>query len=164
MITQEQLKERLYYNQQFGIFVWKKNIGSGAAAGAIAGCLDRVNGYILIGIDKKMMSAHRLAFLYMNGDLPENEVDHRNRIRSDNTWSNLRLCTHQQNQQNKSMQKNNKSGVKGVHWVKKAGKWRAQIKHDGKIITVGLFDDLENASRAIKEKRTELHGEYASHH
>jgi hypothetical protein len=87
----------------------------------VAGCLQH-NGYRHIGVLGKVYSAHRLAFLYMTGKFPLDEVDHKNHERSDNRWSNLREVTRLENSRNRSMHLNNKSGFSGVCWKKRVSK------------------------------------------
>lgn len=142
MLTQEHLKEWLYYNPHLGIFVWRKNKGTRAKAGAIAGC-QQGHGYIDIIFDKVRYSAHRLAFFYMTGAFPERHTDHINGIRHDNRWCNLRAVTAFENHRNHRMSKNNTSGVTGVGKI--GDRWRAQIKHDYQIIHLGSFDTKEEA-------------------
>jgi len=134
-VDQNHLRDVLYYNKQFGIFVWKINIGR-ARIGNIAGKLD-VNGYVKIGIKGAHYFAHRLAFLYVNGRFPEKHTDHINGIRTDNSFSNLRCVTRQENQRNQKKPITNTSGVVGVSWAKNRNKWESKIKVSGKTIHLG---------------------------
>jgi len=120
-------------------------------------------GYIVISIDGKGYRAHRLAFLYMTDHIPPDDVDHINGVKDDNRFNNLRSCSRRQNIQNKRVQSNSKSGVKGVYWCKSARKWVTQIKNNGRIETAGSFDSIEEASIAIRAARERLHGEFAHH-
>jgi hypothetical protein len=99
----------------------------------------------------------------MTGDWPAQQIDHINCVHDDNRWKNLRLCTRSQNNHNQPRRKTNKSGVKGVCWMKKAGKWHGQVCLNYKVHHVGLFDDLEAAANAVRAKRDELHGRFANH-
>ena len=103
MVTQERLKEVLDYNPKTGIFT--KN-------GKIAGTTNS-NGYIVIGIDIHRIMAHRLAWLYIYGEEP-NVIDHINRIRNDNSITNLRNVDCAINSKNMKQNKNNKTGIVGV--------------------------------------------------
>jgi hypothetical protein len=91
----------------------------------------------------------------------ELEVDHQNLDRLDNRRSNLRKCTHSQNNTNKKRQSNNSSGFKGVSWHNQDELWRARINVNGKAVLLGLFSNLEDAARAYAEAALRLHGEYA---
>jgi hypothetical protein len=81
---------------------------------------------------------------------PEDQIDHINRIRTDNRISNLREVSHKQNHQNRSKSSHNTSGHSGVSWYKQKSRWRAQITHNQKDIHLGLFTNLEDAIAARK--------------
>ena len=158
MITKEILQSKLDYDPETGIFTkktnsWKFKIGD------VAGCKSP-KGYILIGIKNKQYLAHRLAWFYVYGDLPQ-FIDHINGNPSDNRICNLRKCTKSENSKNRGKQKNNTSGVKGVTWDKQCNKWKAQIKFNGKVKNLGVFKDLEFAALVVKEARTKFHGVFA---
>ena len=108
-------------------------------------------GYIRMKVGGKLYLAHRLAFLYMTGKWPEDQVDHINHIRDDNRWCNLREVSHQENHKNQSKPKSNTSGVTGVCWCKRYKKWKAQIKVEGKVKNLGSFTSKEDATKARKE-------------
>lgn len=160
MITQEELKSALNYDENTGLFTYKKNKGK-FKANQIAGTT-HVNGYTHIQINWKIYKAHRLAWLYVYGYFPEC-IDHINCDRGDNRIANLREATVTQNNHNVKMSKNNKSGVKGVCWHKKAKKWCATIGAYGKTIYLGLFSDLELAELVINEARVKYHKEFVNH-
>jgi len=87
-------------------------------------------------------------------------IDHVDRDGLNNKKSNLRPCTQSQNAKNRSMLKNNTSGLRGVHYDKKRKKWIAQIEKDEKGIYLGGFIDKEDAGRAVDKKSKELYGEF----
>jgi hypothetical protein len=89
------------------------------------------------------------------------EVDHKNRSRLDNRRDNLRICTHSQNEANRSIFPNNISGKKGVSWDKVNKKWRAVIEYNYKYIHIGRYKDINDASEAYNRKAKELFGEFA---
>lgn len=155
MIAHERLLEVIDYDKTTGYFTWKvdnkySQTRSGDSAGWISG-----SGYRYITIDMCCYSAHRLAWFYVEGYWSENEIDHINLDRLDNSWSNLREVSKQCNLKNKSVYKNNKSGVSGVQWHSKNKKWRAVISIKGKHISLGFYDDILSAAKArlIGEKR-----------
>ncbi len=88
-------------------------------------------------------------------------VDHINRDTADNRKQNLRLATRQQNGYNSKTRANNSSGVMGVSWREDRGKWRAYINIDGIQLSLGLFDNFEDAVRARLIKEREICGEFA---
>lgn len=140
-LTQNRLKEIFEYDQSTGVFLRKKrpnclNVGTKSL------------GYVRIYVDGKLYLAHRLAWLYVYGSWPPYNIDHINRMRCDNRLSNLRLATPEENAQNKSILKNNKSGIPGVRWNKKANKWEAYLRKKGKKLHLGHYDDKESAEFA----------------
>ena len=139
ILTQPRLKELLYYNPDTGIFSWKISPAYHIKIGAIAGT--RCSGYIRIRVDKKNYKAHRLAFLYMDGKWPQGQVDHGDHIRHNNKWGNLCSGTHQENQKNASMRKDNTSGITGVHWCKRDKRWTAKIRNNTILNNLGSFTD-----------------------
>ena len=86
-----------------------------------------------------------------------NQVDHINRIKTDNRLCNIRLCTSQENNLNR-VYKNTKSGVTGVQMVVKNGrvKYRPRVGFNGKRLSFGYYDSLEEAKRVREEKVAEL--------
>jgi hypothetical protein len=161
MITQEYLKSILDYNPDTGIFTWKVNKSKRSNIGDIAGWLD--GGYTKLEINNKPYKAHRLAWLYVYGEMPKNLIDHVNNDRSDNKISNLREATYQQNSENYKTPKTNKSGVKNVSWYKQLNKWVVSIGIKGKKKTIGYFDDLEFAELVAIEARNKYRMEFANH-
>lgn len=111
ILTQSKLHELFFYNADTGIFTNKSNRFIGKQAGTL-----QKRGYSTIGIDGKRYYAHRLAWLYKNGELPSNEIDHINGVKSDNRIDNLRLATRSQNASNRPIQSNNTSGHIGITW------------------------------------------------
>ena len=89
------------------------------------------------------------------------DTDHINRHRADNRRSNLRPATHAENQWNVGLQRNNKSGFRGVYWNKQLGKWQAQIKVNGKRIHLGYFVDKQDAISARLAAEEKYFGAFA---
>lgn len=88
------------------------------------------------------------------------EIDHRNGNGLDNRRANLRICTRQENQHNRKLNKNNASGHKGVYWNVQCKKWHPQIQIDGKRMHLGLYDNINEAVAVRKAKEVELFGEF----
>ena len=134
-LTQEYLKEILYYDPETGLWFWFKEVRN---SGRLAGSKD--HGYVSILINsKKRYLAHRLAFLYMLGRWPEKEVDHKDNVKNNNAWDNLRECTSRQNMANRPASKRNKLGVKGVSYHKNNKYYQVHI-------SLGCYKTLEEAS------------------
>lgn len=157
MITQETLRQLFLYCPETGIFT-NRIRRSNATAGEVAGTTDS-SGYLVIRIDYKLYRAHRLAHLYMTGSLPD-YVDHKNMVRSDNRWCNLRAATNSQNMMNVPAPRHNTSGVKGVTWHKAARKWSAQIQLNGEKIYLGIFQEKTDAIKARKAAEETHFGEF----
>lgn len=87
------------------------------------------------------------------------EIDHIDENKSNNKIINLRLAGHRENGANSGPQKNNKLGVKGVHYEN--GKFRAAIEKNGKQYHLGGYDTIEEASNVYWAAAEELHGEFA---
>lgn len=88
-------------------------------------------------------------------------VDHKNRDGLDNRRCNLRICTASQNNGNKTIQKNNTSGFKGVTWSKANRRWVAQIVVNKKNIYLGSSANAEIAAELYRKAAAEFHGEFA---
>jgi hypothetical protein len=155
-VTQQRLKEIFDYVD--GSLVCKIP-RSFLKIGDVAGH-QRNDGYIDICVDKKIYFAHRLIFMFFNGYFPK-EIDHINNIRNDNRIENLREVTHLQNQWNHSLKINNTSGFKGVSFVKKTGKWRAQINENSKKRYLGMFLTPEEAHQAYCKAAIAFRKEFA---
>jgi len=162
MLTQERLKELLCYNPLSGAWAWvspNPNYRNGKA-GEPAGGPDE-NGYLRIRVDGKRYRAGRLAFLYMLGYLPAEMVDHWDRDSSNDRWENLREATNSQNQANVSARAHNKSGLKGVDFVARIGKFRSQIRVDGRTKHLCVSKCPAVAHFAYIVAASKLYGEFA---
>lgn len=108
------------------------------------------NGYCITTIGKIVSLHHFILGKPSKGYV----TDHKNRNKLDNRDNNIHFVTHSQNTINREIQKNNTSGVKGVHWNKLEKKWSARIKIKGKWKYLGYFKDIKKA--AIARKTGEL--------
>lgn len=118
---------------------------------------------LVTGGKRRSIRAHRLA-LYMRGiNIPTGmEVDHIDGNKLNNKLENLRIVSRVENNRNTKTGKNNTSGVKGVHWDKGVGKWRAVIWVNKKCIQLGVFDYLDDA-RAARESAKIKYGFHSNH-
>lgn len=141
MITQERVFE--IFNHKDGEFFWKgkrSGVRYGCAVGSTNG-----QGYINIMVDGKRYLAHRLVWLYHYGHMPENEIDHINRDKTDNRIENLREVSRSCNMRNTGNYITNKSGVKGVRFADDRGKWMVSIRVFGKDHYLGQHHDFLEA-------------------
>lgn len=164
-IETSRLRELLTYDQDTGLFTYR----TGKNAGKTAGTVDHSKGgYVRIVITMATgkyvaFYAHRLAWQYMTGDEPSYQIDHRNNVRSDNRWSNLREATPTENQRNYPKPKTNTSGMKGVRQCGRTGRWRADIRVGGnKKEYLGHFDTPQAAFQAYAKRNRELFGEFSN--
>ena len=163
-ITAEFVRSILDYDPKTGEFRWRWrdsaiemwNIDN---AGNKAG-ITTSKGYIRIKIAKAQYMAHRLAWLYVNGEWPIDQIDHRNGVKSDNSIKNIRQANNIQNKQNSPARIDNCIGLKGVH-LHKSGKWRSQICINGIVKYLGLFSTPENAHSAYCEEARKNFGEFS---
>jgi hypothetical protein len=108
-------------------------------------------------IDGKPLLMHRLV-----ANAPKRMVvDHINHNGLDNRRTNLRLCTHQQNQRHRRPKRGCSSKYKGVSWSKTRMKFRAMICLNAKRIHLGYFVSEIDAAKAYDKKARELFGEFA---
>ena len=143
MLTQERLKKLVNYDHLTGVFTWKCDRSNKTKKGDIAGSVESV-GYRLITVDYSQIRAHRLAFLYMLGYLPEGEVDHIDRFRGNDAWENLREVSRSCNRRNTGNPKNNTSGVKGVSFCNRNKKWLSVI-FSGRTFHLGYREEFIEA-------------------
>lgn len=154
ILTQSELKEQIHYDPETGIFTRLKNnlINIGTI---------QKSGHIRFMVNGNKYLSHRLAWLYVHGEFPFDEIDHINGIPSDNRISNLRVCTHSQNMKNRKVYVNNKSGLVGVYFDKLKNKWRSQCALNGRRFSLGLFETKELAYEARQLFVKNNFGEFA---
>lgn len=153
------LTDVLDYNPDTGHFTWLVSLKSGSA-GKRAGHLKKNKGYRYIEVYGKTYAEHRLAWLFVNGSEPKDQIDHINGVKDDNRISNLREATNAQNRSN--TRSTNKHGLKGVAykpWIKNKP-WQASITNNKKVIYIGCFATKEEAHFAYLAKAKELMGDF----
>lgn len=177
LISASRIRDLLDYEPCTGIFRWKTRQASdfrdskypanrecarwnGRYAGTVAGTISEV-GYVTIKIDAVAFMAHRIAWLFLTGSWPEAAVDHKNMNKADNRAENLRAATASQNKANTGLQRNNRSGEKGVWLDKRSGRWRSKIGYDGQIENLGTFGNIDEAAAAYRKAAAAIYGEFA---
>jgi len=168
-LTQEYLKELLYYDKETGIFTKKvrplcyfdapKFCNTWNTRYANQECNTvHSNGYLVTGIDNKTYFLHRLAFLYVTGEIPSKGVDHIDGNKKNNTWSNLREATKSENAQNiKKAHKDNAQGLIGAYVDKRDGRFWSSIMIDGKNVHLGTFKSAQDANQAYLNAKRKIH-------
>lgn len=160
MLTVGELKTLLTYDTSTGKFTWNSDRTSTVRKGDIAGT--KSQGYTLIGILGKSYQAHRLAWLYVNGDFPNGQLDHINGVSNDNRICNLREVCGAENSRNTKHRIDNTSGHMGVGFQIRGCRWSACIGVKGKTIYLGRYDTKEEAVAARKAAEMK-YGFHANH-
>jgi HNH endonuclease len=145
----DKLREKLSYNAKTGVLRWR--------GGDIAGCLNST-GYRVIRMDKKLMYAHRIAWVLHYGIWPDGDLDHKNRDKSDNRIANLRMASRSRNVANAPARG---SLPKGCYQLKGRSRWYSQIVVDGKVKRLGTFPTQEAAAAAFKREHRVVHGGFS---
>lgn len=161
-LTHARLLEKLHYDPETGRFTrrppnHKRRIGR----------FDK-NGYVTIAVDRVKHQAHRLAWLYMTGQHPGEDlhVDHINRIRDDNRWANLREATPIENCHNREgffggSPGRGASGTHGVYWDGRKERWFVQMRCREKCFYGGYHKTLD-AAQADAEAVRAIRDAYAA--
>ena len=161
MITIEELKTFFFYDPETGIFRSRAaRRGMRQAVGSIVGWVSN-DGYQVINFNYRHYLAHRLAWLWVVGEWPSIEIDHKNGNRLDNRISNLRLANRTQNAVWSKLRKNNTSGFRGVRWMPNRQKWVARIKVNYRYIHLGCYTNKEQAAKAYDCAAKKHFGEFA---
>ena len=175
-LTQKVLKDLLHYDPDTGIFTWKfRHVDYFSSEGSYKSWntkyANKIAGsklysdknktiYLKIGIFGKPYLAHRLSYLYIEGEFPSDEIDHNNGNGLNNKWYNLQKITHQNNQRNRSVNINNKTGIMGIR--KHRNKFESSITVNSKYIYLGVFVNFFEACCTRKSAEVK-HGFHINH-
>lgn len=145
-LTADRLRALMHYNPETGEFSRRVHL-SNRSRGISAIGNKHSQGYIIICVDGKPLRAHRLAWLYVYGEWPKEQIDHINGIRNDNRIANLRDITHIENKRHRV------AAVKpgrllGAGFHKATGRWSSQITANYKKIHLGYFKTEREAHEA----------------
>jgi hypothetical protein len=160
----EKLRALLIYDPATGILRWARDCGGKDGkrikAGTPTGCKG-VYGYLLVRLPQGLYPAHRLIWFLVTGEWPPSGmvIDHINGVRHDNRWANLRLATEGQNRINSPASRRGSTGYRGV--TRCRGKFRAQIKINGKLKTFPQRATAEEAYSDYCEAARVHHGAFA---
>lgn len=147
MITQKYVKSLLHYDPLSGYLTWKVSRRNRTYVGKRVGYKQK-NGYRRVKINGRYYRETKIIWLWMTGNWPNPEIDHKNRIRDDNRWDNLREVTRYENNLNKAPRKNGLP--RGVSKAR-GNKYRARSFDDGKEIVIGYFYSIDDANNAYQE-------------
>jgi hypothetical protein len=152
----EYLRTLFDYDPVTGIVVRKICTARRQKVGEIVGTFG-ARGYLQATIHRKKYMLHRLIWLWVHGENPEYDIDHKNRIRTDNRLTNLRLATRQENTHNAGISRRNWSGVTGVSWDANHCSWAANIKANGKQHFLGRYPSIQLAADAYSAAKRQFH-------
>lgn len=154
------LETNLAYDSGTGNVFWKVK-GPRRVLGRPLGSLSS-SGYLTINLRYRSYQLHRVIWKIVTREDPGDfEIDHRNGIKTDNAWRNLRKATKGQNQQNSPRYKNCKSGLKGVSWKADRGAFVGQVRYNNVIHRTPYFSDKYECQKAVIELRETLHGKFS---
>jgi hypothetical protein len=142
----EYLRNNFKYNDGF---LYRTTSLGGEPVGNRAGWCTVCNGkpYWKLSVNKKTTYLHHAIFLFHHGYIPT-RIDHVDGNTSNNKIENLRAATQSQNMGNSKMKSTNTSGYKGVSFRKDTNKWNASIMVNGKHISLGSYENKEDAAKA----------------
>lgn len=167
----ELLRQLLRYEPETGKLFWRERPiemfnsnrdwkwWNGRFAGKDAFTAVRNDGYLVGTIMGHFYRAHRVIWVIVTGSWPKDQIDHEDHDRANNRWGNLREVSNIENLRNKSLHRNNASGVVGVYWDRARRKWRAGIRVGGRGFCLGSFDKISDAAAA----RTAAETKYGFH-
>lgn len=163
-LTQELLKSHFTYNPETGTMVRVRRYDSYERSFECYLPVAQTNnrGYYWCNLFGKMFLVHRLAWLYMTGKHPSDEIDHINGDRLDNRWCNLRSVSAFDNARNQGERIDNTSGCRGV--TRNGSGWMVRISQNGVRYGLGTYKSFEEAVAVRKqaEKYLDYHPNHAS--
>ncbi|MFO0448261.1 MAG: HNH endonuclease signature motif containing protein [Pseudomonadota bacterium] len=148
----------LTYDAATGELRWRRAAGN-RAAGARAGSANS-GGYVLVRVNGREYCAHRVAWAMAHGEWPaaDRVIDHANNNPGDNRLSNLRLATQSENCANRSYRRR---PWHGTHLHRSSGKYAAQIKVNGLMRHLGLFESRTEAKAAYDAAAKRAFGDFS---
>lgn len=160
--TSAELHQYFLYEACTGNLYWRVDKGTRVKAGDAAGTKHN-KGYLSVEVDGTAYLVHRVIWCMVHGQWPSTFIDHEDLDRVNNRLHNLRLATRTGNNCNQALRSDSTSGVKGVSWHQRIGKWQARVQVDGVRTSLGYFDDIVEAENAAIASRSKQHKEFANH-
>jgi hypothetical protein len=121
----------------------------------------RMRGYLIgtvhVGAGTITVSFGRVAWLMMTGKWPERQIDHRDGVRSNNRWVNLREASARENAQNRKPRPRKHEGLPVGVYLTRDGRYMAQRRHRGALIYGGTFSTVDEAGAKSAEMKATLH-------
>lgn len=156
-ITHSEVIDLLEYRPDTGKFYWRAKINQVEGE---AGNVEPLTGYRRIKVCGHRIMAHRLAWFYVTGTWPANRIDHKNRCRDDQRFSNLREASDGQNKANSKVRIDSVLSIKGVR-LHECGGYQSRIWNGERNIHLGIFPTSEQAKEVYDKAAEAMFGEFA---
>jgi len=146
------LQRLLKYDPYTGVVYWRVCLSWRRPIGSVVGWLEKDTRYIRTSINGRHYGLHQIIWAMQTGSWPKSQIDHKNKIRDDNRWENLREATRSQNQHNSKLRTDNTSGVKNISKYRKG--WRIQFRLHNKLFSQNFksFDAAVAAAEALPNR------------
>lgn len=155
--TAARVRELFDYDADTGELRWKVRTSKRIRVGDVAGSRHGA-GYVQVNVDGNNYLAHRVIWLFVHGEWPQEDIDHINGSRTDNRIVNLRDVSRMVNMENlRAPTSRNTSGYLGVSWSQKDGRWVSHITHAGRVQHIGAFLSKEDAYEAYLRTKRMVH-------
>ena len=165
MALEEYIRSNLSYDPETGLLTWLTKGTFNRVPGAVAGGINYNpacgKAYWRVKVRGKAFGAHVVAWFLQTGQWPAGLLDHIDGDGTNNKWGNLREATPEQNQRNRRLNGNNKSGVSGVI-RRSSGQWEVQIKGEGRLLYLGRYSSFE-AAVAVRRAAEVKYGYHQNH-
>lgn len=159
----ERVRQLIHYDPETGVFT-RRTTARRWKAGMIVG-IGYPDFYAAIYLDGVRILAHRVAWVYMTGEWPVDQIEHIDCDKSNTRWSNLRQSTQSENVRNCHVRRHNRSRLKGVGFrsdrAHRRKRWNSSVVLNGKKYHLGVFDCPAAAHFAYIVAADQLHGEFA---
>lgn len=153
VLTQDLVRKHFNYDPITG-YLSLRLPNSNLPKGTVVGTKTKF-GYLNVGFQNKQHKVHRLIWLYQTGYMPE-QVDHIDHDKTNNSWSNLREVTNQENQLNRPKMLSNSSGETAIHLCSKLNRYVVNVVSNNIRHHLGSFSSLEEAVLIRDAKYREL--------
>lgn len=157
-LTQSLVKTLLNYDPLTGALTHAVDRRPTGKAGEPAGWVNQ-RGYHRVSVEGKNLPTNKVIWLWMTGTYPVLDVDHKDRHRANNVWTNLRLATRTDNLINQGKKPNNTSGYKGVS--SRGSSHMVRLRIAGEIKHFGSYPTAIQAAHAYDVVAVKHNGEFA---
>ena len=143
-MIEDLINKHLSCNTETGQVFWKEPNGTKCKAGTEAGSM-RSDGRVFIRLKGHQLYRYRVVWYFATGKYPKKQIDHKDRNKANDSYSNLREVSNELNSWNKGANCNNKTGYKGVY--QSGNRFIANIHMKGKTKYLGTFPTALDAFR-----------------